>query len=116
MKPNHVDERGAITDLFQIEGFSITHITFNKGAVRGNHLHKETHQYDRVIKGKFLTRTSEDKYDCLVLGEGDEINFPPNIPHAYLAIEAGEIISTCVGKRVGTDYEKDVIRLEKPLL
>lgn len=107
------DERGTITDLFQSEGFSITHITFKKGAVRGNHYHKNTHQYDRIITGKFVIASNEGS---LILEAGNEVNFPPNTSHAYLALTDGEIISTCVGTRVGTDYEKDTFRLEKPLL
>lgn len=113
MKPNYTDERGTITDLFVTKGYSITHITFVKGAIRGNHYHKKTRQYDYVVRGKFHVATPDGVYR---LGVGDEIGFAPNEPHAYLALEDSEIISICKGVRVGSDFEKDTFRLKKPLI
>ncbi len=112
------DDRGTITDLFVAPGYSVTHITFKKGAVRGNHYHKETYQHDLVVKGKLVEvyKNNSSGEHTRLMKSGDEMNFSPGEPHVYLAVEDSEIISTCKGKRVGSDYEKDTIRLNTPLL
>lgn len=117
MKPNFTDERGTITDLLVTPEYSVTHITFTKGAVRGNHYHKKTKQTDFIVKGKLLVveqfKKNEDKF---TLSKGDMVTFQPNWRHAYKALRNSEIISICFGIRKGQDYEKDVIRLKIPLL
>lgn len=104
----HTDSRGTITDLLVTDDFSITHITFKEGAVRGNHYHKETVQKDCVLKGS-LVCAQDNKVTNVY--EGDWIQTEANVSHAYKAFEDSEIISICWGKRRGSDYEKDVIRL-----
>jgi len=107
------DERGKIEDLIVGKDFSVTHITFTKGAVRGNHLHKETVQLDTILKGKLKcvkgnnTGTAEKE---------DVIGIEANTPHAYEALEDSEMISICFGKRIGEDYSKDTYALQKNLI
>ncbi len=113
MRPNHIDERGTITDLMVTDEYSVTHITFNEGAVRGNHYHEKTTQYDVVLKGKFIYANDKGEQ---VINMQDMIVNEPNVPHAYKAKEYSEMLSICFGIRRGEDYEKDVIRLEIPLL
>lgn len=108
MKQNFTDERGTITDLVVTPDYSITHITFTEGAVRGNHYHKETVQHDFILKGKLLCSQDGEEF---IVGQGDYIRHEPNRKHAYKAIEPSEMTSTCYGVRKGADYEKDVIRL-----
>jgi len=103
------DERGTIKDLIVGKDYSVTHITFTKGAVRGNHLHKETFQVDTVLSGKLFNGEKE-------LVAGDIVEIQAGTPHAYRALEDSEIISTCFGKRIGDDYSKDTFKLETPLL
>lgn len=56
--PNFVDERGEITDIIDGDNVnSITLITSKKGAVRGNHYHKQTIQYLYLIEGKLVYYT-----------------------------------------------------------
>lgn len=109
----HKDERGTIKDLIVREGASVTFITFKKGAIRGNHYHKETVQYDFILSGKLLCAAG-NKQERIVAGE--LITHEAKIPHAYEALEDSEIISICFGKRVGEDYSKDTFKLEIPLL
>ena len=50
---NFKDHRGEISDLIENEKINaVTLITLKKGAVRGNHLHKKTWQWNYIISGK----------------------------------------------------------------
>lgn len=102
------DKRGIITDLMVTPEYSITHITFKKGAVRGNHYHKKTRQIDYILKGQLLCVTSLDSF---VIGTGTTIEHPHGVAHAYKAKKDSEMISICFGVRRGTNYEKDTYRL-----
>jgi quercetin dioxygenase-like cupin family protein len=108
------DKRGTITDLMVNKNYSVTHISFKKGAVRGNHYHKETVQHDFVLKGRLQFRMKDrksfERIDTIV-SEGESIHIPAHNEHAYKALENSEIISICFGVRKGQDYEKDVFRL-----
>jgi quercetin dioxygenase-like cupin family protein len=117
MKPNHKDKRGTITDLLVGKNFSVTHITFKKGVVRGNHLHNKTNQIDIVISGKLLCVIDnyEGRYHKK-LSKGKVVEHPAKVAHAYKALEDSEIVSICIGKRVGENYEKDTFRLKEPLI
>lgn len=109
--PNtYTDDRGVITDLLVTGTYSVTHVTFNEGAVRGNHYHEKTRQVDTVLKGKLLC--SQDGNE-VILNEGATMVHEPGVAHAYKALEESEIISTCFGVRKGADYEKDVFRLDE---
>lgn len=109
MLPNFTDKRGTITDLMVTPEYSVTHITFKKGAIRGNHYHKKTLQRDVILKGQLKCVTSLDTF---VVGTGQVIEHPAGVAHAYKAMKDSEIISICYGLRKGTDYEKDTYRLE----
>lgn len=104
------DERGTITDLIVTPDYSITHITFNEGAIRGNHYHNETRQVDVLLKGKLLCSRNGNEF--IVSMQGEQIVHNAGEKHAYKALEYSEISSICWGTRKGADYEKDVIRLE----
>jgi len=113
MANTFTDNRGTITDLLVTPEYSITHITFTEGAVRGNHYHEKTEQIDLILKGR-LTCAKDDEVVEVV--QGDRMHILPNVKHAYKAEEPSEMLSICWGVRKGEDYEKDVIRLETPLL
>lgn len=117
MKPNFTDHRGTITDLLVTPDYSITHVTFTEGAIRGNHYHEHTTQHDFVLTGKLKCVTSMNgERKEIILSKTDTLFHPENQAHAYEAIEPSELVSICYGVRIGEDYEKDVIRLEKPLI
>jgi len=113
MKPNFTDKRGTITDLLVTDDYSITHITFTKDAVRGNHRHAMTKQVDFILKGRLNCAQDDTKN---IVKKGDVIVHPANVNHAYKALQDSSMVSICFGVRKGTDYEKDVIRLKIPLL
>ena len=108
----HEDERGIIEDLKVGKDWSVTYITFKKGAVRGNHFHKKTEQVDYILSGKFECYAGNKMVE---LEEGDILRHEVKIPHAYKALEDSEIVSMCKGVRIGENYESDTFRLEKPL-
>jgi quercetin dioxygenase-like cupin family protein len=107
--PNTIsDSRGTIKDLLVTDDYSVTHITFNKDAVRGNHYHKETIQGDIVIKGSLLCFQDDKKQTVNI---GDVVSHLAGVKHAYKALEDSEIISICFVKRRGEHYEEDTFRL-----
>ncbi len=110
---SHTDSRGTIKDLLVTPEYSITHITFRKGAVRGNHYHEKTTQVDFVLKGRLVISLNGKEQE---VSKGSQITIPQGMKHAYKALENSATLSICFGVRKGKDYEKDTIRLETPLL
>lgn len=109
----HKDKRGVIEDLYVGKDFSVTRITFKKGAVRGNHKHRRTIQADYIVRGKVKFYSDEYPED---INSGDGVIIQKNIPHAYKALKDSEMISICIGKRIGKNYSKDTYKLETPLV
>lgn len=124
-KSMFTDERGTIQDCLVNKSVdAVTHITFNPGAVRGNHYHKETIQYDYILKGKlwcyqgrWTTIKGKKVLQVIagIVGPKQLIVHMKGIPHAYKAIEYSEIITCTKGPRKGTDYSKDTYKLIEPL-
>jgi quercetin dioxygenase-like cupin family protein len=113
------DERGEITDILEKEFIdSITLISSKKGAVRGNHYHKESIQYMYVLKGslKLFTQSPGWAVETAVLKAGDLVYTPAMERHALVALEDAEFLTLSRGTRGGSAYEQDTYRLEKPLV
>lgn len=108
----HTDERGTIEDLKVGKDWSVTYISFKKGAVRGNHFHKKTVQKDYILSGSVELYTPNS---FRVLDAGDSFEIGAGVVHAYKAREDAEMMSVCKGVRIGENYEEDTFRLEKPL-
>jgi quercetin dioxygenase-like cupin family protein len=106
----HEDERGIIEDLKVGKDWSVTYITFKKGAVRGNHYHKETQQVDLILSGSFLCKNHKASQE---VNSHQIVMHDKNEPHAYLALQDSEMVSICFGKRIGENYEEDTFRLEE---
>ena len=116
--PDFEDERGAITDILRQESIDyVTVITSKKGALRGNHVHKETVQYVYVMEGKLkaLSQMSGEPVSMAVLGKGDLIVNVPLESHAFEALEDTTFLVFTRGPRGGENYENDTFRLEIPL-
>ncbi len=116
--PDFEDERGAITDILRQESINyVTVITSKKGALRGNHVHKETVQYVYVMEGKLkaLSQMSGEPVSTAVLGKGDLIVNVPLESHAFEALEDTTFLVFTRGPRGGENYEDDTFRLEIPL-
>lgn len=108
-----VDHRGSIKDLYQGKLEAITEVTFEKGAIRGNHKHPLSKQVDFVADGLLLVSTGDRES---IIGPGEVIEHLPGVPHAYKAIKKSRLISFFDGPRKGKDYEKDLVRLKEHLL
>jgi len=113
---NHVfeDSRGKITDILEKEPIEhITHITFKKGAIRGNHYHQESVQYCYMLQGKLkiVTQVGNGEIESAVLIPGDLALTPIGEKHAFEALEDSEAMVFTKGVRGGVDYEKDTYRL-----
>lgn len=119
-KINAQDQRGIIRDILTHAPVdAITLITSKKNAVRGNHYHKKTIQYEYILRGSFACFTRKEpkgKKSRHVLKEGDLAVHPPLESHTLKALEDSEMISFTYGPRRGKDYESDTFHLSPPLV
>lgn len=99
------DKRGIINDIVVGKDWSVTYISFTKGAERGNHYHEKTTQTDYIISGRLL-------YNNRPVKRGDIITIAPGERHTYKALEDSEMMSICSGVRVGDNYAKDTFKAE----
>jgi quercetin dioxygenase-like cupin family protein len=113
------DERGDIIDLIENESINaITIVTFRKGAVRGNHYHKNTTQWNYLMSGKIklVTQVPGEKIVETIMTPGDLTVTLPNDKHALFALEVSEVMVFTKGPRGGKEYESDTFRLDVPLI
>ncbi len=116
---NFSDERGAITDLIEAEEINaVTLVTFNKGAIRGNHVHKQTVQYNYLLKGsiELVTRVEGGQRQHTILAPGELAAVGEMEQHALHALEDSELLVFTRGPRGGKEYETDTFRLDTPLI
>lgn len=121
VKPSHTDDRGVIMDLIENRNINaITDITFTAGAVRANHYHKETTQWNYVVRGKILLKTkmvdSDSAAEEIIMNVGDLVETVPNEIHALKALEDSQLLVFTEGPRGGKEYESDTFRLSEPLI
>jgi quercetin dioxygenase-like cupin family protein len=116
---NHSDDRGIIIDLIENQTINaITYISFTKGAVRANHYHKKTTQWNYVTKGsiKLVTQFGDEEIKELILEKGDFAVTTPMEKHALVGLEDAEMLVFTEGPRGGKEYESDTFRLEQSLV
>jgi quercetin dioxygenase-like cupin family protein len=113
------DDRGSITDLLEGEEINaITHISFKTGAVRANHYHKKTTQWNYVLKGeiKLVTKMPGDVTQEVIMNPGELFETLPQEWHALQGITDAELLVFTKGPRGGKEYESDTYRLDTPLI
>ena len=113
------DARGRITDLISKEKINAdTLITFKKGAIRGNHYHNKTTQWNYMLSGKirFLSQMPSKRLIKLVAKKGDFVVLYPKERHALACVEEAELLVFTKGPRGGKEYENDTFRLKEPLI
>lgn len=119
-KPNFEDARGEIRDLVTHQGIdAVTYLTSKNGAIRGNHYHEHTVQWEYVLSGSYecYSRQGLDgEVEMKIIAKGDLVRHPVGECHALKALEDSELLSMTKGPRRGIDYEQDVIRLKEPLV
>lgn len=116
---SHFDDRGVIIDLVENRSINaITFISFSKGAIRANHYHKKTTQWNYVLKGsiKLIAQLGDEELKEQILGPGDLVATYPMEKHALIGLEESELLVFTEGPRGGKDYESDTFRLEQPLI
>jgi quercetin dioxygenase-like cupin family protein len=113
------DGRGEIIDLLQDQEIhAATLVTFRKGAVRGNHYHRDTTQWNYVLSGRLIVRfalPAEEVRDT-VLETGQLVMIAPQERHAFLALEDATLAVFTKGPRGGKEYESDTFRVDPPLI
>jgi len=115
---NHQDDRGVIIDLVENQSINaITYISFSAGAVRANHYHKKTTQWNYVTRGriKLVTQFEDGPISECILEKGDLVVTIPMEKHALVGIEESEMLVFTEGPRGGKEYESDTYRLDQPL-
>ncbi|HZE12755.1 MAG TPA: cupin domain-containing protein [Chthoniobacterales bacterium] len=115
---NHQDHRGSIMDLIERANINaVTFISFKKGAVRGNHYHKQTTQWNYVLKGKIklIAQVGNGAPEEAVLEAGGFAVTEPMEKHALVGVEDSEMLVFTQGPRGGKEYESDTFRLDIPL-
>lgn len=108
-----VDERGTITNIFEGRIEHVAFITSKKGSVRGNHYHKEDHQYIYLISGSYDSHCCDvrrpEKKQVLHVKAGDIVYTPPMIAHAQKFTEDSAFLALSTRQREGGKYEEDTI-------
>lgn len=115
---SYVDSRGSITDIVTRESIdAVTLITFARGAVRANHYHKETTQWNYLLSGALDAgvRYSDGMTEITPLVPGDLIVSSPGEAHAFRCNEDAVLLVFTQGPRAGTEYESDTFRLDTPI-
>ncbi|HEX7992923.1 MAG TPA: cupin domain-containing protein [Streptosporangiaceae bacterium] len=107
------DDRGTITDLIEDAAYAVTVVKSNKGAIRGNHLHKLTDQWAYVLSGRLRVASGIGE---VTAEAGDMVYTPPGEPHAWEALEDTVCVVFTLGPRSGSNYESDTYRLTEPIL
>ena len=113
------DHRGVISDILVKEKIDyVTIIYNNKGAIRGNHYHKETIQFLYVLEGSILVASQKKgkEVEEKVLKEGSLLFNEARESHAIKSLEDSKLLILTRGLRGGKDYETDTYKLDKPLL
>jgi dTDP-4-dehydrorhamnose 3,5-epimerase-like enzyme len=118
----HVDARGRIADAFF--GTSINHVAVIdsvKGAIRGNHFHKETVQSILITKGSleywYKNLDDDSPAQFIVAVEGDVVTSDKNEIHAMRMLEdSTQFIAFTEGIRGGKNYEKDTYRISNSII
>ena len=119
LTPAHTDERGSITDLISDDEINaVTLITFTKDAVRANHYHERTVQWNYVIEGEILivTEMPGESSQEKVLKAGEFVMTKENERHALKGLTDAKVLILTKGPRAGSQYENDTFRLEVPLI
>lgn len=119
LKPAFIDDRGEIIDLVVDDAINaVTIITFKKGAVRANHYHEKTVQWNYVISGEILlvTQLPDGARRERVLKKGELAITVEMERHALKGLTDAEVLILTKGPRSGENYENDTFRLAEPLI
>lgn len=112
------DSRGSIADILTREPFdAATIIESRRGAVRGNHFHKDTVQWMYVLSGRVLVAAQVEGQPVseAEVGPGELVRHDAFEAHSVTALEDSVFLVLTRGPRSGEEYERDTYRLDSPL-
>ena len=113
----HSDDRGEIWDILTDEIISsVSFITFNKDAIRGNHIHHNTSQWNYLFSGSLEVVVHEESQKEFKIEPGQIFLIEPGIAHAMRAKQKSQLFVFTLGDRAGTRFEEDTFRLKTPLI
>ena len=113
------DRRGKIIDIVSNETMNAaTLITFGAGAIRANHYHNHTIQWNYIISGRIhvIIENNVHERNEIILNPGDLLKITEGERHAFKSLEDSVMLVFSQGPRGGKDYETDTIRLSAPLI
>lgn len=114
--PDFTDERGIISDLLNKSIGHVGLITTEKDAIRANHYHKLSTQYNYILSGAFeiliAPVNQPTNVERFVVNAGELIIIPPNIIHQFKALDRAVMIDMVSESRDGGKYEDDVYRVK----
>lgn len=106
------DERGYIQDYLMGPIDAVTEIFTVEGAVRGNHVHRQTVQWTYIAYGALLVAwLEEDGVHTAERVTGAFFKEPAGVPHAWKALENTRVLVMTRGPRAGDAFEEDTWRL-----
>ena len=121
IEPAFIDDRGEISDIFYKHPVDhVGMITSVKGALRGDHYHKETTQHMYMLKGSLryyykMIDDDDSNIKSIVVNEGELVSTPPMEVHSLEILEPNIFIVFSEGLRGGIDYEEDTYRVTPSL-
>ena len=114
----HTDDRGSIFDVVLDDQIgAVAHITFTPGALRGDHVHAQTTQWNYIISGEleFVIVSPDGARTDFTASPGDLVCIEPGEEHALRAMNDVSMMVFTMGPRAGKEYESDTVRLQKSL-
>jgi quercetin dioxygenase-like cupin family protein len=119
IRPEFVDERGAITRLLDDERTSIKSIlliTAKAGTVRANHYHKTDSHYCYMLSGRMQyfeepVGIENVSRESVIVESGDMVYTPPMAAHAMRFIEDSVFLAFSTRSREQELYEEDTVRV-----
>ena len=110
-----VDARGEIKNLIDAPFTSAAVIASVKGAVRGNHYHKNDYHYCWLQSGEMeyfhRPRGSRQKPGCWIIKPGQMFYTPPQYEHAMVFTKKSVLFVFARNNREMKNYEADTIRI-----
>ena len=125
LKKSFVDKRGLIIDVYvNAPKEHCLIVTFEKGAVRGNHYHKKSTQFSFLLSGEldfYYAKIDKKngkvkKIQKKIIKKNTFITHKPYEAHAFKSKKKSILVAFSCGIRGGNKYEKDTYRLEKKLV
>ncbi len=112
IKPDFVDDRGAITNVIEAPINHVAIISSKKGTIRANHYHPEQIQYVYLISGKFesvskdLRKGDDAKVEKTAVEAGSLVTTPPMIAHAMRFLEDSVMLNMTTDDRNPENFDK----------